>query len=863
MTDPAELARETLRSFEAERPQAVRLAEVASVALKIDANLLRRLRIELLPWVDVGAEAHLWFSDLVESRGPVVVVLDAHVAILLGERLARDPAGLERVMAITSEAHAHEPPTIQAEERINGLALRRDVGAGTEIDRELERALRALDAAAPQAREIARWVARAAPRFHPNVRRRPKAQMLELMASLVLGDQRVYEEPGAIPVPLDDLGWDVPASALHNPVVVGVDLLEDGVLFHVPARGSNLLKVPGTDPLLMTLGWRAGATDLERTVTVADRKLVPLEGSPREVVLASISGERYRLIAGEPADAATATPGPSRPGTGVPITCRRVGLSPSDGPTAYAVTARLFVTAARPFLGTADAGERVGSAAVLRARAQLRRADARKRMAALLKDYEVVGQATPEDEFLFLRPRDPGAVEPPFSPASAGPTGLSVSVIGYQDGRFAAVAARIVPSRGEAAHLELALSSSDMAGWQQRFLGAPVLGASQMGELVLGIVVSGPWLASQPQVLRVVPQAAINAAMTRLDAPAAAPAGAEPRDPNRSRTVRRLVLCFDGAWSSPEQTESEASNVRRLFDATATEQTGSVQVKWYGESAASGFQRLIGGAIGAGMATRIKTGYAWLAQNFNDGDEVFFFGFSQGAFLCRSLTGMIARIGLLRADAALPALVDQAYELYRSQSDPSRQRVDEFRSRHARRITVKFIGVWETVGALGIPFLGALGNLAGLAGFQNTRLPAIVENAYHALAVDERRRMFRPTLWEGPVGPGQRLEQRWFAGSHGDVGGGHPERALADLSLAWMRRKAAEHGLMFETTPSTGGDPLGPLHISGEDDRPIGVTPSGNEVIDESVLVRMKAMEDYRPRNVIDYLERQGRSSPA
>src|SRR5262249_15623870 len=155
----------------------------------------------------------------------------------------------------------------------------------------------------------------------------------------------------------------------------------------------------------------------------------------------------------------------------------------------------------------------------------------------------------------------------------------------------------------------------------------------------------------------------------------------------------------------------------------------------------------------------------------------------------RSLVGMVRNCGLVRAGlAAWGSLV--AYGIYRTRDDgPDSRTAVAFRAHFAREIRVRFVGVWDTVGALGVPLRVLRSLNSDFHAFHDLRLSNIVENAYHALALDEHRVDYGACLWEPGERPGQTLEQRWFIGAHADVGGGygdgqgHAERRLSDITL--------------------------------------------------------------------------------
>lgn len=300
---------------------------------------------------------------------------------------------------------------------------------------------------------------------------------------------------------------------------------------------------------------------------------------------------------------------------------------------------------------------------------------------------------------------------------------------------------------------------------------------------------------------------------------------------------KRLVVCFDGTWNAAESEKAE-TNVVRLSRAIRAN-SGSdgvaqfcVYLRGVGTSG-SQVERLLAGATGAGTEDIIRTAYLFLAQNYvpahkdENGvdvpaDEIFLFGFSRGAFAARSLTGLLSSAGLLKRQSL--GHLSTAWSYYREFNKRSPQ---DFVKRFAKRkiethedIVVNFLGVWDTVGALGIP-VGVLGEISGaIHGFHDTSPSRIVKHGAHALAIDERRDEFVPTLWTGEVPAGATIEQVWFAGAHADVGGGYSDRELADIPLLWMIDRAKAAGLQVdETTPGLLPKPaainvLGPTHDS-------------------------------------------------
>jgi uncharacterized protein (DUF2235 family) len=254
-----------------------------------------------------------------------------------------------------------------------------------------------------------------------------------------------------------------------------------------------------------------------------------------------------------------------------------------------------------------------------------------------------------------------------------------------------------------------------------------------------------------------------------------------------------IVFCADGTWDSPEN----STNVYKLYKAIPI---SANQVAFYDDGVGADgtpIDKLAGGAFGVGLFQKIKDGYTKICHVYEAGDEIFIFGFSRGAFTARSLAGMIAICGLPTGNFD-DNLVNTAFEAYRN-PDQRAALLATLKDATLFDAKITMVGVWDTVGSLGIPAL--LGGVdKSVDGFLDTNLHPDVLNAYQALAVDERRQEFPPTLWNVPAPPvaGQTLEQVWFAGVHCDVGGGYPETGLSDITLGWMMGKANDLGLQFD-----------------------------------------------------------------
>ncbi len=202
--------------------------------------------------------------------------------------------------------------------------------------------------------------------------------------------------------------------------------------------------------------------------------------------------------------------------------------------------------------------------------------------------------------------------------------------------------------------------------------------------------------------------------------------------------------------------------------------------------------------VGKGINRQIKRAYGYLASRYRPGDRIFLLGYSRGAFAVRSLAGVIDRVGLLRADAATERNVELAYRHYRAGEITETARA--FHRAHCHdTVAVEMIGVWDTVKALGLrlPLVWRVTERAHL--FHDLTLAHCVKAGYHALALEETREAYQPVMWQSdPDWPG-RLEQVWFPGSHGDVGGqlgGEVEaRGLSNIPLVWVLTQAEICGL--------------------------------------------------------------------
>lgn len=274
--------------------------------------------------------------------------------------------------------------------------------------------------------------------------------------------------------------------------------------------------------------------------------------------------------------------------------------------------------------------------------------------------------------------------------------------------------------------------------------------------------------------------------------------------------MKRIVICCDGTWNRPGK--DRQTNVQKLYQAVLNfAADGTRQVPWYDPGVGtegSLLDRLRGGAFGDGLGNNVQDAYAEIVSNYQPGDHLYLFGFSRGAYTARSTLGMVRKCGVLRPE--LIGRVREAWAFYKNALHPSSDDAKTFRRNHSVRVAepgqdddfiprAKLIGVWDTVGSLGIP----VGRYQKKYQFHNVALTSWVENAFHALAIDERRKDYAPTLWEqNPDAEGkQRMEQRWFAGVHSNVGGGAGDERDDDQSdhcLRWLIERSREFGLEFD-----------------------------------------------------------------
>jgi uncharacterized protein (DUF2235 family) len=273
--------------------------------------------------------------------------------------------------------------------------------------------------------------------------------------------------------------------------------------------------------------------------------------------------------------------------------------------------------------------------------------------------------------------------------------------------------------------------------------------------------------------------------------------------------MKKIIVCCDGTWNKPDTYEKGVlikTNVQRIYEAIGDE-SGDKQVKFYDPGVGTGFSlkdRVFGGGFGRGIDRNIQDAYKFLMWNYEQGDQIYLYGFSRGAYTVRSLAGFVRNSGILKPEYL--QYVDEAYSLYRdrtSMTHPDSDTMKGFRRTYAieEETNIYFIGIWDTVGALGIP-ASSLNWYNTRYHFHDVKLSSKVKYAYHALSVDEQRKIFEPSLWEVSESQDakendQKCEQVWFSGVHSNVGGGYADTGLSDIALQWMINKSRETGLTF------------------------------------------------------------------
>jgi hypothetical protein len=268
--------------------------------------------------------------------------------------------------------------------------------------------------------------------------------------------------------------------------------------------------------------------------------------------------------------------------------------------------------------------------------------------------------------------------------------------------------------------------------------------------------------------------------------------------------LKRIVLCLDGTWNTDDGRDiTNVVKIRDLIDPKYASPDGKevwAQRVYYETGVGTGLapgDKYIGGVTGAGLEENIRHAYRFLSGHYSPGVEIYLFGFSRGAFTARSLAGYIGASGLLKPECCTQENEERTWAFYRTPPGdrfPSEQRelgklcFDSFR--------ISCLGVFDTVGARGIPteLLHKLNRRK--YGFHDVALGANVDHALHALAIDEKRGPFGASVWQYPNHRDNlSVEQVWFPGVHSNIGGGYSDSGISDLALEWMLSRIEAKGI--------------------------------------------------------------------
>jgi uncharacterized protein (DUF2235 family) len=303
-----------------------------------------------------------------------------------------------------------------------------------------------------------------------------------------------------------------------------------------------------------------------------------------------------------------------------------------------------------------------------------------------------------------------------------------------------------------------------------------------------------------------------------------------------SNNSKQLILLLDGTWNDADDGPCDTNIVRlrELINKSLTQnplETGAKHFAGSREYSSDGRQRIIfyergvgtgafldqvcGGAFGAGLGDNVRRAYKFLSWRYEPGDQIFIFGFSRGAYTVRSLVGLIASSGLLKRTSCTPELEARVWDFYRTAPNDRLPSGFDGLTEHVHcrdTFTISCVGVFDTVGALGVPLPVFRRRNRDIYGFHDVELASITKCNLHALAIDEHREPFEATPWRKPkfkaFSSDMTVEQVWFSGAHADVGGGYiPEqqrrvytregwrrkKALDDISLDWMLRRVRAH----------------------------------------------------------------------
>jgi len=374
--------------------------------------------------------------------------------------------------------------------------------------------------------------------------------------------------------------------------------------------------------------------------------------------------------------------------------------------------------------------------------------------------------------------------------------------------------------------------------------------------------------------------------------------------------LKRLVVCCDGTWN--RMSAAEPTNVLMAAQSVlSSDPRGVQQVTYYDEGVGTTYvvsrkiETMLAGAFGLGLLDKIEAAYRFLIFNYEPGDEIFIFGFSRGAYTARSLSGLVRKCGII--PRALAGKIADVIKFYKDKdTHPDSDTAQDFRMNYSPTVVLKeedrdwriarngdpsiieklpllnvaYLGVWDTVGALGVPqhlLISRLFRTKEKYAFHDEKLSSTVASARHAVAIDEDRLSFAPSTWENldilnsAKGSTTAYQQLWFPGGHGSVGGGGNVRGLSNYAFGWVMEGAAAQGLALDAArlaeAASKVDPYAPLHNSTEPQGPVEriyrraarVGPQQRSLLSKSAVDRLDRLEKkdgtapwtaYRPGNL-------------
>lgn len=313
------------------------------------------------------------------------------------------------------------------------------------------------------------------------------------------------------------------------------------------------------------------------------------------------------------------------------------------------------------------------------------------------------------------------------------------------------------------------------------------------------------------------------------------------------------------------------TNVYKLFN--IIEDRTNRQIAYYDPGLGTDWRKITGSLFGRGFSKNILECYRFLFENFEANDKIYLFGFSRGAATVRSLSAFIHLFGIL--PKSRPDLIKQAFAIYKK-NDRINKAKSFINKHHTMWCNIEFVGVWDTVAALGVPLKGLSVILEPIFSykFHSYDLSESVIFARHALSIDDERKTFHPVLWntikklsekekeeyaqkgKEVLDPKEKMKQVWFVGVHTDVGGGYKEQDLSNITLKWMIKEAKAKGLIiynksevYENLMASVPDINGTMHneqkgfigkLFKRKKRSWNINTHGQPCLHESVLKRTK-----------------------